>query len=317
MTRFGRSTRAALAFALLGGVLATSASSAPTAAAAPPTDLFFSEYIEGSSFNKVIEIYNGTGSPVDLSAYSLELYSNGAATASQSTTLSGMLADGDVFVAAHGSASAGILAVADVTDSSVINFNGDDAVVLRRGGAVVDVIGQVGFDPGSQWGSDEQSTQDNTIRRMASVCAGDTDETDVFDPAVEWDGFAQDTFDGVGAHVADCVDGVTPSDLSRQNFLVQIAAVQACSGGAPGASAARPVLIQLRRSHYVSIMAKDMVPPQLVPSTQSTVFSGMDTVTVLLSMLCEAERRVSFVCCRAQVCIWLYTVEGSWSGSSP
>ena len=35
--------------------------------AATPEDLFFSEYIEGSSFNKAIEIYNGTGSSVDLS----------------------------------------------------------------------------------------------------------------------------------------------------------------------------------------------------------------------------------------------------------
>ena len=39
----------------------------PTAAsAATPTDLLFSEYVEGSGFNKAIEIYRGTGSPVDL-----------------------------------------------------------------------------------------------------------------------------------------------------------------------------------------------------------------------------------------------------------
>ncbi len=30
------------------------------ASAASPTDLFFSEYIEGSSYNKAVEIYNGT-----------------------------------------------------------------------------------------------------------------------------------------------------------------------------------------------------------------------------------------------------------------
>ncbi len=32
-------------------------------------------------------------------------------------------------------------------------FNGDDAVVLRKGTTVIDVIGQIGFDPGSEWGS--------------------------------------------------------------------------------------------------------------------------------------------------------------------
>ncbi len=47
-------------------------------ASAVTTDLFISEYIEGGSSNKAIEIYNGTGVPVDLSQYSIELYSNGA-----------------------------------------------------------------------------------------------------------------------------------------------------------------------------------------------------------------------------------------------
>ncbi len=29
----------------------------------PPTELFISEYVEGSSNNKALEIYNGTGPP--------------------------------------------------------------------------------------------------------------------------------------------------------------------------------------------------------------------------------------------------------------
>ena len=63
-------------------------------ASAATSELFFSEYIEGSSFNKSIEIYNGTGSVVDLAAgaYTLELYSNGSATVSQSVALSGTIA---------------------------------------------------------------------------------------------------------------------------------------------------------------------------------------------------------------------------------
>lgn len=36
------------------------------------TDLFISEYVEGSSFNKYLEIFNGTGASVDLSDYQLE-----------------------------------------------------------------------------------------------------------------------------------------------------------------------------------------------------------------------------------------------------
>ncbi len=129
--------------------------------------LFFCEYVEGSSFNKAVEIYNPTGAPVDLSAYTLELYSNGSATASQTLALSGTLAPGDVFVATHPSADALLLAEADVTSGTVVNFNGDDAVALRLAGALVDVIGQIGFDPGIAVGHrDLSSTQDNTLSRM-------------------------------------------------------------------------------------------------------------------------------------------------------
>ncbi len=179
-----------------------------TAEAAPPTDLFISEYIEGSSFNKAIEIYNGTGAAVDLSAYTLELYSNGAASPSQSVALSGTLADGDVFVVAHASADPSILAVADAISSTVINFNGDDALVLRNSGVAVDSFGQVGVDPGSQWTG---GGQDDTLRRKADVCAGDTNPDDAFDASVEWDSFAINTFDGLGSHTANCDGGGGPS----------------------------------------------------------------------------------------------------------
>jgi hypothetical protein len=177
---------------------------------AAASELFISEYIEGSSFNKAIEIYNGTGSAVDLAAglYTLELYSNGAATPNASLALLGTIADGDVYVLAHATADAAILAVADVTNSLVINFNGDDAVVLRKNGAVVDAFGQIGFDPGSEWIG---GGTDDTLRREVDVCAGDTNPNDAFDASVEWDVFAQNTFDGLGSHSANC--GGTPITL--------------------------------------------------------------------------------------------------------
>jgi hypothetical protein len=201
-------------------VLLLSAALPLVAPAATPTDLLLSEYIEGSSFNKAIEIYNGTGLGVDLAAggYSLELYSNGAASASQSVSLSGTIAHGDVFVLAHASADAAILAVADAISSAVINFNGDDAVVLRKNGAVVDAFGQVGVDPGSEWPG---GGADDTLRRKASVCAGDTDAADAFDASGEWDAFAQNTFAGLGAHSVDC--DATPVDPRLNEFSASTA----------------------------------------------------------------------------------------------
>jgi predicted extracellular nuclease len=95
-------------------------------------------------------------------------------------------------------------------------YNGDDAVVLRRGSAVVDVIGQVGTDPGAEWGSGATSTADNTLRRKPPIVAGDTDGGDAFDPAVQWDGFAVDTFDGLGAHQVTPPADQTPEVTDTQ-----------------------------------------------------------------------------------------------------
>ena len=187
-----------------------------TPASAAPSELFFSEYIEGSSFNKAVEIYNGTGGAVDLAAgvYTLELYSNGSLAANRSVALSGTIADGDVYVLANSGADAAILAQADVTNNSVINFNGDDGVVLRKGGVILDAFGQQGVDPGSQWPG---GGQNDTLRRKAAVCAGDTDFSNAFDASIEWDIFSQNTFDGLGSHSVSCATG--PRDPVVNEFV--------------------------------------------------------------------------------------------------
>ncbi len=195
----------------------------PTPASAAATDLYFSEYTEGTSFNKAIEIYNGTGAAVDLAAgaYRLELYSNGSPTVVQSVALTGSLAAGDVFVASHAGAGPALLAAADLQNSAVANWNGDDAIALSKAGTLIDVFGQIGFDPGTEWGTGLASTVDNTLRRKASVQAGDTNPSDDFDPAAEWDGFPVDTFDGFGSYPdvpppdgAPTVTAVTPAEGS-------------------------------------------------------------------------------------------------------
>ncbi len=195
---------------------------ATRSAAAAPTELFFSEYIEGSSNNKALEIYNGTGAPVDLAAgnYRVELYANGASTPNNTLNMTGTVADGDVYVIANSSAVQAILDQADVT-STVTFFNGDDAIVLKKNGVVIDVIGQVGFDPGSEWGDNTLGTADQTLRRKPTIQAGDTNPNDAFDPAVEWDGYANDTFDGLGWHtLAGGDQPILPSCPATVNVYV-------------------------------------------------------------------------------------------------
>ncbi|HYO16908.1 MAG TPA: lamin tail domain-containing protein [Thermoanaerobaculia bacterium] len=170
------------------------------------TDLLISEYVEGTSFNKALELYNPTAAAIDLTlgSYSVQIFSNGSPTASATISLQGVIAPGATFVLAHGSA---VLGVTPNQTSGSVNFNGNDAVTLRKGTTVIDSLGQVGFDPGTEWGSGLASTADNTLRRKPSACSGDTNPSDAFTPSTQWDGFATDTFSGLGSHTASCGSG--------------------------------------------------------------------------------------------------------------
>jgi predicted extracellular nuclease len=194
-----------VALVLALGAMVPLASRMPVRAVS--SDLFISEYIEGSSFNKAIEIYNGTGAAVDLATggYMLELYSNGAMAPSQTMPLAGAVADGDVHVVSRLDANSLIQAEADEFNAAVINFNGDDTVVLKHGGSVIDVFGQVGFDPGTAWGMSPNTTADHTLTRKLTVHDGDPTGSDAFDPSLEWDFHPSDTSSLLGSHTVSDV----------------------------------------------------------------------------------------------------------------
>jgi predicted extracellular nuclease len=219
LRRVAAVTTAALAVGITPFVAATPAS------AAPPSELFFSEYVEGSSNNKALEIYNGTGATIDLGAagYNVQVFTNGSATGGSPIALTGTVTNGDAYVLANSTGTNDpVLRAATDQFSGSVTYNGNDAVALRNGNTVIDVIGQIGTDPGAAgWGADPTNTTDNTIRRKTSVTTGDPDGSDAFDPAVQWDGFALNTFDGLGSHtvdsgpatdVAPSVTSTTPAD---------------------------------------------------------------------------------------------------------
>jgi hypothetical protein len=154
-------------------------------------ELFISEYVEGSSYNKAIEIANFTGQSVNLSSYSIFKQANGSGSWSSELSLSGTLANGDVYVIANSSASSSVLAVADLqTSSAAINFNGNDPVALFKNGSLIDVIGN--YNSSSYFGANK------TLVRNADVSSPNTSYS-----TGEWASYSQDVFSYLGSHTID------------------------------------------------------------------------------------------------------------------
>lgn len=185
------------------------------------SEIFISEYVEGWSNNKALEIYNPTSTTVDLSEYMVIRYSNGSTTATSANAvqLSGSIAPNDVFVAVLEKLdSTGTGQEAPIWDSlqaradgyfcpdynvsNAFYWNGNDAVVLAKGDIsdiasadLVDVFGKIGEDPGIGWTTQFPYTSggvvvtaDHSLIRKPTVLKGVTNPViSFFDPLAEYD----------------------------------------------------------------------------------------------------------------------------------
>jgi predicted extracellular nuclease len=173
---------------------------------APCSDLFFSEYIEGSGQNKALEVYNPTPNPVDLSNYHIYRYLNGGTAVNDTLYMAGMLAPGATYNIVNSDTatppSTTLLNLAD-TLHTVTFFNGDDALGLFNGNTLIDIIGNVGgTDPGTEWLVDTGSTKENTLIRKPNVFGGTTSWTI---GATQWLVYGQNYFSDFGMHtMAPC-----------------------------------------------------------------------------------------------------------------
>jgi len=169
------------------------------------SDLLISEYAEGGSNNKYIELFNGTGSDLDLSIYSVKLASNGGAWGN-SLQLEGVLANGDVYVIANSGSVQYIKDRADIY-SSVTYFNGNDALALFNDDVVIDVFGVLGESTYWPVAGVSSGGKDHTLVRKENVCSPNADwassaGTDASDS--EWIVLGKDDFTNLGFHVASC-----------------------------------------------------------------------------------------------------------------
>ena len=190
------------------------------------SELFFSEYSEGSSNNKYIEIYNPTANAVSLSTYTVYQSGNGGSYTNTFTT-NATIQSGDVYLIAANQADATILAAADTAMAypSIAHFNGDDAMILVSGTDTIDVIGVPGVDPGSSWTVGTGSTANHTLVRKATVDMGSTDWTT---GATEWDVYSQNTWTYKGAHTSNCI--ATQTDFVV-TFMVNTANITVGTNG--------------------------------------------------------------------------------------
>lgn len=185
------------------------------------TDLIFSEYVEGSSNNKALEIANFTGTTVDLSNYSIKKQTNGAGSWGSELALSGTLANGNVYVIVNASAGTTLKNKANLTTSSTaISFNGNDPVALFKNGTLVDVIGT--FNGGSS-----SFAADKTLKRLSSINKPNSTYT-----TSEWEVLAKDNFNGIGSHTiesgnnnADETAPTTPTNLTASNIQTNSATI--------------------------------------------------------------------------------------------
>jgi 2',3'-cyclic-nucleotide 2'-phosphodiesterase (5'-nucleotidase family)/plastocyanin len=186
----------------------------------PCTDLFISEYMEGSGNNKAVEVYNPTNSMVNLSGYVLQLVGNGG-NFTNTFNLDGMLAPKETYVISTDQADSVVQAFADTSLAfpSIAHFNGDDAfILLSPSGDTLDIFGTPGFDPGSAWDivtiqGDTVETRNITLIRAPFVQNGGTDWNTVQN---EWFALPIDESRNLKQHNAEDCGSTMPAYLISQ-----------------------------------------------------------------------------------------------------
>lgn len=159
-------------------------------------DLFISEYVEGSSNNKYIEIYNPTNETIDLSSYSLDLNTNGGESWSKDgggfssySELSGTIGAKSTIVYKHAEAA---IFEGEATICGAANFNGNDPVGLFKNGTLIDIVGTF------YYGGKTDFAKDVTLRRKSTV----TVPSSTYD-ASQWETLSKDDVSGLGSHTMD------------------------------------------------------------------------------------------------------------------
>ena len=210
------------------------------------TEIFISEYVEGSGNDKAIELYNPTANAISLSGYRIERFSNGQATSNSGgvTNLTGTIQPFSTFVFVNGQTvnmtnppsplcSPALQAMADQLDHAYpapTYMNGNDAIALFKNSVMIDLIGKIGdaaMTGGYGWGDQPPYdgsigrvwTEDHTLIRKATVKGGVTANPDPFIVNQQWDSLPKDTWTNLGNHTCDCFLSVGENTLNSVSIF--------------------------------------------------------------------------------------------------
>ncbi len=194
----------------VGSTSVDGSTSASTGGGTIASEIFFSEYVEGSSNNKFLEISNFTGSTVDLTKYAIKKQINGAGawTSVTGLVLTGTIANGASYVIAYNQGLTTCFNPANANLSSgaaELQFNGNDPIGLFKENVLIDVIGT--------FGNTADFSVDETIRRKATISSPNT----TFNKTAEWDVYAKDKCDGLGSHT---LKTLSTEDFDSKNFTI-------------------------------------------------------------------------------------------------
>lgn len=146
--------------------------------------LMFSQYVDGSSNRKGLEIYNPDGTTVNLADYEIQQFNNGGTAKTATFRLQGSLTSKQKFLVGRSELQTEL--GSKVNQIAALSFNGDDAVVLVYKGTPVDRFGRIGERPETGWGTAVSSLGNSFKRIETENPALSIDATAAFDLDRSW-----------------------------------------------------------------------------------------------------------------------------------
>ena len=168
------------------------------------SELMISEYVEGTSSgtsyrNNFIEIYNPTSQNIDLTNYNLTKFTNDNLDPTGEISLTGTISAFGTYLIEDDSENLGIAANLS-SSSSVMDFNGNDKIALRKIDEIVDIIGTIG--------DDIYFAQDVTLRRKSFI----QNPNNQFDES-EWDLYGLEDMSNINTHVSTCSGSIPEIEI--------------------------------------------------------------------------------------------------------